>query len=95
MRMMLKMQMPVAAGNRAVKDGSLPKLIQAFTEKAKPEAIYFGGFDGMRTMIAVFDMASPAEIPQLAEPFFTGLDATIQFTPVMNAADLEKGLSGL
>jgi hypothetical protein len=95
MRVMLKMQVPVVAGNKAIEDGSLPRLIQEFMEKAKPEAAYFGAFEGKRTMIAVFDLASPAQIPPLAEPFFMGLDATWELTPVMDAADLQTGLSGL
>jgi hypothetical protein len=70
-------------------------LIQEFMEKAKPEAAYFGAFEGKRTMIAVFDLPSPAQIPPLAEPFFIGLDATWELTPVMDAADLQTGLSGL
>ncbi|HXQ15774.1 MAG TPA: hypothetical protein VN814_14245 [Caulobacteraceae bacterium] len=95
MRVMLKMQVPVDAGNKAVSDGSLPKVIQEFLEKAKPEAAYFGAFEGKRTMIAVFDLASPAQIPPLAEPFFMGLNATFDLTPVMDAADLQTGLSGV
>jgi hypothetical protein len=95
MRMLLKMQFPVGAGNKAIKDGSFPKLLATFRETAKPEAVYFGGFDGKRTMIAVFDLASPAQIPTLAEPFFMGLDATFELTPVMDAVDLESGLSAI
>ena len=31
-------------------------------------------------------------MPVIAEPLFMGLDASIDFTPVMDAADLKKGL---
>jgi hypothetical protein len=95
MRMFLKMQMSVEAGNRAIKDGSLPKIIQGFMEAAKPEGAWFTALDGKRTMVAVFDLASPADIPRLAEPFFTGLDATFELSPAMDAADLQAGLSRL
>jgi hypothetical protein len=37
MRMLLKVQMDVEAGNRALKDGNLPKIVQGFMEAAKPE----------------------------------------------------------
>ena len=93
--MFLKMQMPAEAGNRAIKDGSLPKIIQSFMEAAKPEGAWFTALDGKRTMVAVFDLASPADIPRLAEPFFTGLDATFELSPAMDAADLQAGLSRL
>ncbi|MDB5428720.1 MAG: hypothetical protein JWR47_622 [Phenylobacterium sp.] len=95
MRMFLKVLMEVEASNRAIKDGSLPKIIQGFTAAAKPEGVWFTALDGKRTMVAVFDLASPAQIPPLAEPFFTGLNATFELTPAMDAADLQTGLSNL
>jgi len=87
--------MEVKAANRAIKDGSLPKIVQAFTEAAKPEGVWFTALDGKRTMVAVFDLASTAKIPPLAEPFFTGLNATFELTPAMDPADLQAGLSAL
>jgi hypothetical protein len=95
MRMFLKVQMEVEAATRRIKDGSMPKLVQDFTEAAKPEGVWFTALDGKRTMVAVFDLASPAQIPPLAEPFFTALNATFELTPAMDAADLQTGLSNL
>ena len=95
MRTFVKISLPAAAGNRGMKDGTVPRLIARFTEAARPEAAYFGVFGGKRTMIAVFDLASPADMPPLAEPFFTGLNATFELSPAMDAADLQTGLSNL
>jgi len=95
MRMFLSVQMEVEAANRAIKDGSLPKLVQGFTEAAKPEGVWFTALNGKRTMLAVFDLASTAQIPTLAEPFFSGLNATFELSPAMDAADLQTGLSNL
>ena len=95
MRMLLKVQMEVEAANRAIKDGSLPKIVQGFTEAAKPEGVWFTALGGKRTMVAVFDLVSPAQIPPLAEPFFTGLNATFEMSPAMDMADLQAGLSNL
>ncbi|HEX7757988.1 MAG TPA: hypothetical protein VF459_00685 [Caulobacteraceae bacterium] len=95
MRMFLKVQMEVEAANRAIKDGSLPKIIEGFMAAATPEGIWFTALDGKRCLIAVFDLASPARIPPLAEPFFTGLGATFELTPAMDFADLQAGLSAL
>jgi hypothetical protein len=50
---------------------------------------------GQRTMIAVFDMKTAADMPRIAEPLFMGLDATIEFMPCMNAHDLKAGLSAV
>ena len=95
MRMFLKVLMEVEAANRAIKDGSLPKIVERFTAAAKPEGLWFTALDGKRCMVAVFDLASTAQIPRLAEPFFMGLGATMELTPAMNVADLQAGLSAL
>jgi hypothetical protein len=95
MRMFLKVQFDVEAGNRAIKDGSLPKIVEGFTSAAKPEGLWFTALDGKRCMVAVFDLASTAQIPPLAEPFFTGLGATFELTPAMDVADLQAGLAAL
>lgn len=95
MRMFLKVQMEVEAANRAIGEGTLPRIVQGFSDLAKPEGIWFTALDGKRTMLAVFDLASPAQIPPLAEPFFAGLNATFELSPAMDAADLQAGLSNL
>ena len=95
MRMFLKVHMEVEAANRAINDGSLPKIVQSFIEASKPEGIWFVGLDGKRTMVAVFDLVSTDRIPSLVEPFMVGLGAAIDLTPAMDMADLQKGLSNL
>ncbi|MBD0277169.1 MAG: hypothetical protein M3342_09685 [Bacteroidota bacterium] len=82
----------VATANQAVTEGSLPKLIQSTMERLKPEAAYFFTVDGNRSCFMVFDMKDPSEIPAIAEPLFQGLNARVEFLPVMNAEDLQKGL---
>jgi len=93
MRMMMKVQIPVAAGNQAIADGGLPEVVQKTMEKLKPEAAYFYAEEGMRTSIFIFDMTDSAQIPVAAEPFFQKLDACVGFRPVMNAEDLQEGLA--
>jgi hypothetical protein len=41
MRTMLKISIPVTTGNKAVQDGSLPRVMQTTLEALKPEAAYF------------------------------------------------------
>ena len=95
MRTLLKATLEVAASNKAIMDGSLGKIMQATMEKIKPEASYFTAQDGCRSCIMVFDLKDPSEIPGIAEPFFLHLNAKIEFSPVMNADDLKKGLESL
>jgi hypothetical protein len=93
MRMMLRTQLEVEAANLAIADGSLGGIFGKIFGICQPEAAYFLTESGKRTVYAVFDMAAPDQIPALAEPLFQGLGATVEFMPVMNQADLEKGLA--
>jgi hypothetical protein len=77
MRTLMKVQLPTDAGNRAIKDGTLPDIIRKTLETIQAEAAYFTAMDGHRTMIAVFDLKAASDIPQIAEPLFMGLNALI------------------
>ena len=95
MRMMLKVSMPVEAGNAAVKDGGLKKVVEEAMGRLKPEAAYFFAENGCRTALMVFDLVDASDIPSIAEPFFTVLNAAVTMIPVMNGEDLAKGLQKL
>jgi hypothetical protein len=92
MRMMLKAVMDTQAGNEAMRNGSLGKIIGDMLGELKPEAAYFTTDGGQRCCIAVFDMSDTSQIPAMAEPLFVGMNAGITFSPCMNADDLQKGL---
>ncbi len=93
MRMMLKVTMPVEAGNRAATDGSLVRILQGTAERLKTEASYFLPEDGERTALFFFDMQDSSQMPGILEPLFAGLNAAVTLSPVMNADDLQKGLA--
>ncbi len=92
MRMMLKVKMDTEAASRAIEDGSLPKLLEETMERLQPEAAYFGPEEGVRTAFIIFDLKDPSDIPSISEPLFRGAKANIQMLPVMDRADLQKGL---
>jgi hypothetical protein len=92
MRTLMKVTLPVETGNKAIKDGSLMKTVQALIDGNKPEASYFFTETGKRSALFVLDMKDASQIPALAEPFFVNLNADVQFFPVMNAGDLKAGL---
>jgi hypothetical protein len=92
MRMLLRFQMEVEAGNRAIADGSLGQMLDRVMEQVKPEAAYFTAMDGKRTGLIFFDMKEPSEIPSIAEPIFNTLNAKIEFLPVMTPDDVRTGL---
>jgi len=93
MRMMLKVTVPVEAGNKAIKDGTLPKTLQATMQQLKPEAAYFFAENGVRTALYFFNLQDVSQIPVIAEPLFMGMNAALTMIPVMNAEDLQKGLT--
>lgn len=95
MRTLMKVTLPVEAGNKAIKDGTLPKTVQSLIDACKPEASYFYAENGKRCMLFVFDMKEASQIPKIAEPFFMDLNADVQFCPVMNALDLRTGLESV
>ena len=92
MRVMMKVRIPVEAGNAAVKSGLMRDGIREFAERAKPEAMFFTLDGGVRTMYAVLEMASSADMPRLGEPLLMGLNAGIDITPCMNVEELSEGL---
>ena len=95
MRTILKVSMPVEKANQAIKDGGLPRTMTSFMDEHKPEAAYFYAENGRRTALFVFDLKDTAQSPSVAERFFMSLNAEVTFAPVMNAADLKKGLEML
>ncbi len=90
MRVLMKVQFGLEAGNAAIRDGSLSQKLQMILDEQKPEAAYFTEFDGKRTGILVVELADASQIPALAEPWFLGLDASVEFHPAMTPADLAK-----
>jgi len=92
MRTMLRVTMDVIASNKAIKDGTLGEIMSSTMERVHPEAAYFTTIDGCRGCIMVFELHDPSDIPSIAEPFFTSLNAKVEFSPVMNPEDLKKGL---
>lgn len=95
MRVMLKATLDMDKGNEAIRSGKMPELMKETLERLHPEAAYFGPIGGRRTCLLVLDLQDGSQIPSIGEPFFTQLGAEVEMTPVMNAEDLQKGLSEL
>jgi hypothetical protein len=90
MRTLMKVQLPSDPSDTTPMSVRFER-IRPLLESLKPEAMYFLPDDGVRTMLIVFDMKSPADLPPIAEPLFrTG--ARLTFTPVMDMADVLAGI---
>ena len=91
MRMLLRVSIPVEAGNAAAKAGTLGSTIEQILADLKPEAAYFLADDnGQRSGSIVFDMKDSSEIPSVAEPWFLAFNAKVSLRPIMNPQDLAK-----
>ncbi|HEV2386128.1 MAG TPA: hypothetical protein VGS20_02625 [Candidatus Acidoferrales bacterium] len=90
MRCIMTVKLPVETSNEAIKSGKLQKVLQSVVDDLKPEAVYYYAVDGKRGGIFVFDLKEPSQIPAAAEPFFLGLNASVEFAPCMKPEDLAK-----
>jgi hypothetical protein len=89
--MLLRVSIPVEAGNAAAKDGTLGTTIEGILADLKPEAAYFLADDsGQRSGSIVFDMKDSSQIPAVAEPWFQAFGAKVSLRPVMTPQDLAK-----
>ena len=93
MRMLMRWRLGVAETNKAIRSGRMAEINKTLDELTKPEAQYFCTEGGTRTGYVFFALADPSDIPPIAEPLFQELNATVEFIPAMNAAQLGAGLT--
>jgi hypothetical protein len=89
--MLLRVSIPVEAGNAVAKDGTLGSTVERILADLKPEAAYFYADDnGQRAGSIVFEMKDASQIPAVAEPWFLAFNAQVSLRPIMNPKDLAK-----
>lgn len=96
MRMLLTVDIPHEPFNTLLREGKAGETIGKILEDIKPESVYFTERDGTRGCVLVVDVASPSDVPRLAEPFFLNFNGDCKFRIAMTPDDLKKaGLEAL
>jgi hypothetical protein len=89
MRFLLKISIPVEAGNAAAKKDGF-KAVQLLLEEQEPEAAYFLPDGGKRTAILIVNMEDASQLAEITEQWYLALNASVECTPVMLPGDLQK-----
>lgn len=95
MRVLVKVNIPAEAGNRAAKTGKLGTTIQSILADLKPEAVYFTDDNGQRSAFLFLDMQNASQIPAIVEPWLLAFNASIEIHPVMVPEDLIQAGSAI
>jgi hypothetical protein len=90
MRFLVKVNIPVEAGNKVARAGNLGTTIQSILADLTPEAVYFTDDHGQRTAFLFLEMRDASQIPAIAEPWFLAFNASVEIHPVMVPDDLAK-----
>jgi hypothetical protein len=90
MRFLVKMHIPIEAGNKALRDPEFGSKMKELLSEMKAEAAYFTTVNGQRGGYIVVNLDDASKIPAIAEPLFFWFKADIEFIPVMLPEDLAK-----
>ena len=88
MRMIMLVQFPAEPFNTLVRKGTLAAKMKKILDAIKPESIYFTEIDGHRGAMAVVDIEVASDVARLAEPWFIGFNANVEFRIAMTPEDL-------
>jgi hypothetical protein len=93
MHTLLKVTMnDVATANACISDGSFEKIVKNVSKSISPDSTFFYAENGFRTALFIFDMKDTSQIPSIAEPFFSALNARVEFFPAMDTEELTRGM---
>jgi hypothetical protein len=91
MRMMMKVSIPVEAGNTAALKGTLVATIQQILADLRPEAAYYSTDNGTREVLVVLDVRDSSQLPGVTEPWFLAFSAHVSMRPALTLQDLSDG----
>jgi hypothetical protein len=77
MRFLIRAKIPTEAGNKMVQDPNFLRKLEEYINKVKAETTYFFEADGNRVAAFIVDIQGADQIPVLAEPLFSEMDAKV------------------
>ena len=92
MRMMAKVEFGLEKGNEVVSSGAIQDILKRVMDQLKPEAAYFGPVNGSRGCYLVVNMDDSSQLPAFSDPLFQEMHAKVEWFPVMNLDDVQRGL---
>ena len=90
MLFLVRVTIPVEAGNAMVRDPQWQKRLQGMVGALKPKDVYFTLEGGQRTVYLILDGVESSRIPAIAEPFWLSYNASVDFIPAMSPRDFAK-----
>ena len=92
MKYIIKVRLPIDAGNKALQDPKFGENLQSILQEIKAEAAYFTPIDGQRGIFIVTDFDEASRLAAISEKFWFFGKADIEFIPVMVIDDLKKAI---
>lgn len=90
MRFIVRASIPNEAGNQMLKNPEFSKKMEMVMGDLRPESVYFGVENGKRTIFMVVNVKEGCDLPSVAEPLWMGLNACVDFVPVMDQSEFAK-----
>jgi hypothetical protein len=91
--MLLKWELGLEAANQAIRNGRWRSSTNPSWRASNLRLPISETEKGTRTAYIFFDLDDPAQIHVIAEPLFQNLSSKVEFIPVMNADELQRGLA--
>lgn len=90
MRMLMQVRFPHQEFNAMVRDGTAGPKLNRILDETKPQSVYFTEINGQRGALMIVDLEDPSKVPSLAEPWFLGFNADVEFHVVMSREELGR-----
>ena len=90
MNFLLKVTIPIQAGNAMVRDPKFGKKLDEIMKDIRAKEAFFAVNGGQRTMYILVEVSDASRLPAIVEPFWLAFEASIECTPVLTAKDFQK-----